>query len=145
MELVRVLTTINLQHLLKIKLEPDSTSLSASDSDTPELPDDQELSPSSIRNQYIFRPTSNNRINFNPKLPKDVSKIYAGNPFLNNLATTNPTAAANDDSDVLVQYVNVNQQQDRPVGLVDTFGPTQYSPVAQTQAPISRGGKSSGS
>lgn len=119
-DLVRVLTTINLQHVLKINVQPGSATLSSSDSNSPEL-DDQEVSPSSIRNQYAFRPSSNTRINFNPQPPKDYSKIYPGNPFLNNLATSNPNTAK-EDTGVEVQYVSVNQNG---AGVVETLKPKE--------------------
>lgn len=71
-------------------------------------------------------------------MPKDFSKIYPGNPFLNNLATSNPNTAR-DDPQVEVQYVRVNQ--DGPA-VVEDLKPKELlvPPYVPTQRPQSRGG-----
>lgn len=71
-------------------------------------------------------------------MPKDFSKIYPDNPFLNNLATSNPNTAR-DIPQVEVQYVRVNQ--DRPA-VVEDLKPKELlvPPYVPTQSPQSRGG-----
>ncbi|KAJ8958022.1 hypothetical protein NQ318_002026 [Aromia moschata] len=115
--LVPVLTTINLQHTLQIDVQPLATasdtvvpSRSPPPSDTNFIPPDDfpagritgnpKRTTEFASNQYNFNPRpppqstrsppSRNSVNisFNPQLPKDPKKIYPGNPFLNNLAST---------------------------------------------------------
>ncbi|XP_018579158.1 serine protease gd-like [Anoplophora glabripennis] len=108
MRLVPVHTTINLQHTLQVDVQPlisssDSSQGSPNNFDRPtkDNPPDTRLSGNPKRgtnsgnNQFNFNPpptkSTNNpvmNINFNPQMPKDPSKIYAGNPFLNSLTTT---------------------------------------------------------
>lgn len=108
--------------------------LASSDTNDSPVIDDQEVSPSTLRHQY-FRPsaTTNNRINFNPQPPKDFSRVYPGNPFLNNLATANPN-----DGQVEVQYVSGNR--DRPAAVLENLKPKEIFVATNTESPQNRGG-----
>ncbi|KAJ8921254.1 hypothetical protein NQ315_013726 [Exocentrus adspersus] len=124
--LVPVLTTINLQHSLQVDTQP---LISASDSSrgSPNNVDDypkdnipvtriggNTRNPNLGNNQYDFNPPAPKdtgspvrNINFNPQLPKDPSKIYAGNPFLNSLSSTsNPIKRNDGDSGTAPSRVN---------------------------------------
>lgn len=68
---------------------------SPSDYHITRLDDSFQPLPSSKTSEFNFRPERDQvgqaRINFNPQPPKDPSRIYPGNPFLNKLATTYPS------------------------------------------------------
>lgn len=73
--------------------------ISPSDYHISRLDDSFEPLPASKTSEFNFRPERDQvgqatRINFNPTLPKDPSRIYPGNPFLNKLATTHPSPQA---------------------------------------------------
>lgn len=97
---VPVLTRINLQHVLKLNVNPSVGDFSGGFNANPQNSrgeDTLDISPAF--NEYDSpRPQRDNRnqvaqasrINFNPQPPDQASRIYPGNPFLNNLATSNP-------------------------------------------------------
>lgn len=140
MNLVRVLSTINLQHTLRINLPSDESMLSPVDTNLPEV-DDQEVSPSTTYNQYIFRPSSstNNKFNNFNKPSSDFSNAYPGNPFLNNLATSSPNAAPPENvAEVEVRRYGGSVNWNGGGGpVVENFRPQELA--APTQNPRSKG------
>lgn len=99
--IVPVLTRINLQHILKLNVNPAVGKFSSGfNTNTENTREDDILDISPAYNEYDSpRPQRDNRnqvgqasrINFNPQAPGDASRVYPGNPFLNNLATSNPS------------------------------------------------------
>ncbi|KAJ8932159.1 hypothetical protein NQ314_014885, partial [Rhamnusium bicolor] len=115
--LVPVLTTINLQHTLRIDVQPlssvnnfappgENTFMNPSQSSSSDIniinPGGDDFSDSRFSDDPKRENSGNNlvnpfipkdgrvpvNINFNPQVPKDPSKIYARNPFLNSLSST---------------------------------------------------------